>query len=86
MLGRWEEGFPVVAAIKTTSEESGLMYSIRTAYYNLVGRLTDVQVLSHFTGFGLYDRPVVALLKQKFQDSRRRTRTMSLRSQNRISN
>jgi glycosyltransferase involved in cell wall biosynthesis len=68
MLARWEEGFPVVAAVKTTSEESGLMYRIRTAYYNLVGRLTDVQVLSHFTGFGLYDRRVVALLKQKFQD------------------
>ena len=68
MLARWEEGFPVVAAVKTSSEESGLMYRIRTAYYNLVGRLTDVQVLSHFTGFGLYDRRVVALLKQKFQD------------------
>src|SRR6202012_3756442 len=26
------------------------------------------QVLSHFTGFGLYDRRVVGLLKQKFQD------------------
>ena len=68
MLARWEEGFPVVAAVKTTSEESGLMYRIRTAYYNLVGRLTDVQVLSHFTGFGLYDRCVVDHLKQKFQD------------------
>jgi len=68
MLARWEEGFPVVAAVKTSSEESGLMYRIRTAYYNLVGRLTDVQVLSHFTGFGLYDRRVVDLLKQKFQD------------------
>jgi glycosyltransferase involved in cell wall biosynthesis len=68
MLARWEEGFPVVAAVKTTSEESGLMYSIRTAYYNLVGKLTDVQVISHFTGFGLYDRRVVDLLKQKFQD------------------
>jgi glycosyltransferase involved in cell wall biosynthesis len=68
MLTRWEEGFPIVAAVKTTSEESGLMYSIRTAYYNLVGKLTDVQVISHFTGFGLYDRRVVDLLKQKFQD------------------
>ena len=37
LLARWEEGFPVVAAVKTRSEESGLMYSIRTAYYNLVG-------------------------------------------------
>ena len=68
MLAKWEQGFPIVAAIKTSSDEAGLMYGIRTAYYNLVGRLTDVQVLSHFTGFGLYDRDVVELLKQKFPD------------------
>ena len=68
MLAKWEEGFPIVAAIKTSSDEAGLMYRIRTAYYNLVGRLTDVQVLTHFTGFGLYDRSVVELLKQKFPD------------------
>jgi glycosyltransferase involved in cell wall biosynthesis len=68
MLAKWEEGFPIVAAIKTTSDEAGLMYRIRTAYYNLVARLTDVKVLTHFTGFGLYDRSVVMLLKQKFHD------------------
>ena len=68
MITQWEQGFPIVAAIKTTSEESGGMYRIRTAYYNLVGRLTDVKVLSHFTGFGLYDHTVVELLKQKFND------------------
>lgn len=44
------------------------MYRIRTAYYNLVGRLTDVQVLSHFTGFGLYDRRVADIMKQHFCD------------------
>lgn len=68
MLARWEEGYPIVAAVKVTSEESGLMYRIRTAYYDLVGKLTDVRVLSHFTGFGLYDRKVVQLLKDKFPD------------------
>jgi glycosyltransferase involved in cell wall biosynthesis len=68
LLARWEQGFPIVAAIKTSSQESGLMYRIRTAYYNLVGRLTDVQVLSHFTGFGIYDRRVIEILKQKFRD------------------
>ena len=43
------------------------MYGIRTAYYSLVGRLTDIPVLSHFTGF-VCDRRVVDLLKRKFQD------------------
>ena len=68
LLVRWESGFPVVAAIKTGSEESGLMYAIRTAYYNLIGRLTDVQVMSHFTGFGIYDRQVIDIVKQRFAD------------------
>ena len=68
LLARWEEGFPIVAAVKTSSEESGLMYRIRSSYYNLVGRLTDVQVISHFTGFGIYDRHVVEILKQNFRD------------------
>lgn len=68
LFARWEEGYPIVAAVKTSSEESGLMYGIRTAYYNLVARLTDVQVISHFTGFGVYDRRVVEILKQKFRD------------------
>jgi glycosyltransferase involved in cell wall biosynthesis len=68
MVRRWEEGFPIVAAIKNSSDESGLMYKIRTMYYQLVAKLTDVHVLSHFTGFGLYDRVVVDILREKFRD------------------
>jgi glycosyltransferase involved in cell wall biosynthesis len=68
MIREWEKGFPIVAAIKSSSDESGAMYWVRTFYYNLVGRLTDVRVLSHFTGFGLYDRSVVQTLREKFPD------------------
>jgi len=68
MICEWEKGFPIVAAIKTSSEESGLMYRIRTAYYRLVARLTDVEVLEHFTGFGLYDRSVVEQIRTNFRD------------------
>ena len=68
MIQKWEAGFPIVAAIKTSSDESGAMYGIRSFYYALVGRLTDVRVLPHFTGFGLYDRSVVTTLREKFPD------------------
>lgn len=68
MIREWEKGFPIVAAIKTSSEESGLMYRLRTAYYRLVARLTDVEVLEHFTGFGLYDRYVVEQIRTNFRD------------------
>ena len=68
MVREWEKGFPVVAAVKNTSEESGLMYRVRTAYYRLVARLTNVRVIEHFTGFGLYDRSVIEKLRSEFRD------------------
>ena len=68
MIREWEKGAPIVAAIKNSSDESGLMYRIRTAYYRLVSRLTSVEVLEHFTGFGLYDRSVVEHIRNNFRD------------------
>jgi glycosyltransferase involved in cell wall biosynthesis len=68
MIREWEKGTPIVAAIKNASDESGFMYAVRTAYYRLVARLTDVNVLTHFTGFGLYDKTVVDILREKFTD------------------
>ena len=67
-LREWEAGSPIVVAVKSTSDENGLMYSIRSAYYKTVARLTDVNVLEHFTGFGLYDRQVIEILKRDFRD------------------
>jgi glycosyltransferase involved in cell wall biosynthesis len=68
MIEQWQNGFPVVLGIKTSSEESGVMYSIRTAYYRLIGHLTDIETIEHFTGFGLYDRMVIDTLKNRFKD------------------
>jgi glycosyltransferase involved in cell wall biosynthesis len=68
MVREWEKGIPIVAAIKSSSDESGLMYRLRTAYYHLVARLTNVEVIEHFTGFGLYDRSVVEKIRANFHD------------------
>jgi polyisoprenyl-phosphate glycosyltransferase len=68
MIREWEKGFPIVAGIKHSSDESGVMYRIRTAYYRLVARLTNVRILEHFTGFGLYDRSVVEKIRTGFPD------------------
>jgi glycosyltransferase involved in cell wall biosynthesis len=67
-LREWEAGWPIVVGIKSTSDENSVMYRIRSVYYKTVARLTDVKVLEHFTGFGLYDRQVVDILKRDFQD------------------
>jgi polyisoprenyl-phosphate glycosyltransferase len=67
-LREWEAGWPIVVATKVASEESGLMYAIRSAYYKTIARLTDVKVFEHFTGFGLYDRKVMDILRRDFRD------------------
>ncbi|MGO9940667.1 MAG: glycosyltransferase family 2 protein [Terracidiphilus sp.] len=68
MIRAWEKGFPIVAAIKNSSDENSLMYEVRTSYYRLVARLTNVRILEHFTGFGLYDRSVVERIRTGFPD------------------
>ena len=64
MIHKWEEGYPVVIGVKAASDESGLMFWIRKKYYRLVNRLSGVETYENFTGFGLFDRQVVDVIKQ----------------------
>ena len=63
MIHKWEEGYPVVICVKSTSDEHRLMFWIRTQYYRLIKRLSGVETYENFTGFGLYDRQVVDVIK-----------------------
>ncbi|HNX91458.1 MAG TPA: glycosyltransferase family 2 protein [Candidatus Omnitrophota bacterium] len=59
----WEKGYKVVIGIKNQSEESQIFYAIRTAYYNMVSRLSEIELAKNFTGFGLYDREVIEAIR-----------------------
>lgn len=63
LVKKWEEGFKVVCAVKTTSKESKAMFGIRKIYYNMVKQMSEVESIDNFTGFGLYDKQVVAALR-----------------------
>lgn len=62
-IARWEAGFRIAVGVKTKSEESFLFYMLRSAYYGFLRRLSDVDLIEHFTGFGLYDERVIAILR-----------------------
>ncbi|HET6351083.1 MAG TPA: glycosyltransferase family 2 protein [Coriobacteriia bacterium] len=62
-LAKWEEGYPIVLGQKVGSEESWLLYMLRTIYYKMVRRFADVELLEHVTGFGVYDRVVMEQLR-----------------------
>ena len=58
-LVKWEEGFKVVAAVKTSSKESAAMWLVRRSYYKFIGSISEVRLIENYTGFGLYDRTVL---------------------------
>lgn len=63
-LKNWEEGFKVVKGVKEQSEETAAMFFIRKLYYSLITKISDIELTKNFTGFGLYDKSVVDLLRQ----------------------
>ena len=62
-IREWEKGTPIVVGVKQTSDGNRLVHWLRTRYYDLVTRLSDVKTYTHFTGFGLYDRRVMDLIR-----------------------
>lgn len=64
MVHKWEEGHKVVCMVKTRSEESKLMYWARSCYYKLIKKMSDVEQIRQFTGFGLYDQQFIEVLRQ----------------------
>ena len=59
----WENGYKIVSAIKTSSKENKIMRFLRTCYYKLIKKMSDIEQIEHFTGFGLYDRSFIEVLR-----------------------
>ena len=60
----WEKGHKIVSGIKTSSKENGFIYFLRTCYYRLIKNMSSVKMIEHFTGFGLYDKTFISILKE----------------------
>ena len=63
LVEEWEKGAKIVCAIKTTSKENKIMRFLRTCYYKTIKKMSDVEQIEHFTGFGLYDKSFVEVLR-----------------------
>lgn len=60
----WEEGYRIVIGKKTTSRENKIMYLLRSAYYSIIKKMSEVDQIEHFTGFGLYDATFIDVLRK----------------------
>lgn len=62
-IKNWEKGFKIVAGIKERSDEPFLFFYIRKLYYKLIRHLSDGEIICNYTGFGLYDKSIISILK-----------------------
>lgn len=60
----WEKGHKIVSAIKTSSRENPILYFLRSIYYKMIKSMSATQMIEHFTGFGLYDKTFINILKE----------------------
>lgn len=65
MVHQWEAGHKVISMIKTSSRENPLVYCMRSVYYKLIRVMSqEVDQIEHFTGFGLYDKSFLEILRR----------------------
>lgn len=64
LVHEWEQGYKIVCPIKTTSKENPIMRFLRSCYYKMIKKMSNVEQIEHFTGTGLYDRDFIEVLRQ----------------------
>ena len=60
---KWEEGYKIVAGVKTSSTENRLMYYIRKVFYRTLNKLSDIDIIENFLGVGLYDQSFIERIR-----------------------
>lgn len=63
-LSEWEKGYQIVAGIKRQSAENFFLWSMRSLYYKFIRKVSSVDQIEHFFGFGLYDKTFLSVLRQ----------------------
>jgi polyisoprenyl-phosphate glycosyltransferase len=63
LVREWEKGFAMVLCIKRSSGENPVMFRVRKMYYRLISRLSEIETFENYTGFGLYERRVIEIVK-----------------------
>lgn len=62
-LEAWERGASIAVGQKKTSRESRAFWILRSIYYKIARAIAEVDLLEHVTGFGLYDRRAIEIMR-----------------------
>ena len=61
----WEDGFNIVYGVKNSSKKDGFIISLcRKLFYFLISSISTSNLVSNATGFGLYDKKIIEIVKK----------------------
>ncbi len=63
LVREWENGWKIVIGVKNKTEEGPIMAFVRRQYYKFLRKITDIGHIENFTGFGLFDRAFVDVVR-----------------------
>ena len=63
-IRQWEGGYKIVVGVKERTEESWAWKFIRGMYYNVLTAISETVQVEHFTGFGIYDKEVIEVVRR----------------------
>jgi polyisoprenyl-phosphate glycosyltransferase len=63
LVDKWEAGYKMVVAVRTGMKENIVLRAARGLFYRVMSRLSHIEQIGHFIGFGLFDRQIVDILR-----------------------
>jgi glycosyltransferase involved in cell wall biosynthesis len=67
MIRRWASGYKVVIGVRRGTREGIIARFVRSAFYSFIKRLSRVEQIPNFIGYGVYDRRVIDVMRQLYE-------------------
>ena len=64
MVKAWEEGYKIAVGVRKTSTDGLFLRKLKEIYYDLSKKFSNVDQIKMFTGFGLYDKDFIEVLRK----------------------
>ncbi len=60
----WEEGYKIIPAVRTGSQESKIIKMLRGMFYWILEKTSGLNIIHHYNGTGCYDKQFIDLCKK----------------------
>jgi glycosyltransferase involved in cell wall biosynthesis len=63
LVSKWEAGHKMVIAVRRSTQEGFILRLVRRVFYRIIARISHIEQIKNFMGYGLYDRSVVEIIR-----------------------